>query len=213
VKPAYKIIHGLARFLFQKLYRHEVYGIERLPIGGAIIAPNHNSWMDPPLVLASVKEELAFLAWSGLFKKASLKFLLKKTNAYPISDNLKNVKSFKLISQLIKENHKVVVFPEGGISEDGNLQSIKTGVTLLMTLAECSIVPVYIAGSFEAWPGRRKLPRIKGKTACVFGNPIPWERFSSLDKKEAQEALSKTIERSIEELRQWYKEGAQGTPP
>ena len=68
----------------------------------------------------------------------------------------------------------------------------------------CPIVPVYIQGTYEIWPRNQKLPKIRGKTLCVVGKPLEMSEFSSLGKKEAQELLSKQLQKSIKDLSSPY---------
>ena len=93
------------------------------------------------------------------------------------------------------------------------LQEIKPGIGMLVMRSKAAIVPTYIHGAFDIWSPDKKLPKLFGKTACVFGRPILWESFTHLEKREAQEAIAQELEKAMRALRQWYKDGAKGIPP
>ena len=201
------------RLLFKLFYNHKIYGTSLIPPGAAIVAANHCSFFDPPIIAASLPEEGYFLARSSLFKNAFLKLLIENLNAYPVSGTAQDLNSFKIIARLLKENKKAVIFPEGIRSYDGSLGEIKTGVAMLAIKANCPIIPLYIHGSFEVWPRQEKLFKFKGKTGCVFGHPLYPEIDPAKTKKQQQELLTERLKESIIGLRNWYLDGAKGTPP
>ena len=84
---------------------------------------------------------------------------------------------------------------------------------MLVARSKTAVIPAYIHGTYTIWSRRQKLPKLWGKTACVFGTPILWEHFSHLDKKEAQKAFTAKLAESMHALRVWYVNGAKGTPP
>lgn len=198
--------------LFKLLYRHKVYGIEHLIPGAAIIAPNHASFWDPPLIAASAPEEMTFLARASLFTPF-MSFFLSRLHVLP-AKGAESLESLKLINSLLKEEKKVVIFPEGKRTDDGHLGSFKTGIAMLALRANCPIIPVYIYGTYSIWERSRRFPRFFGRTACVFGSPISPAPYLSLPKKEAQESLAQTVRRSIEALETWYATGdLKSSPP
>src|SRR3990167_8582622 len=208
----YRLVIVLITFWFKIFYRHKVYGIEHYPKGSAIIAPNHVSFLDPPLIAISCPEEVSFLARETLFK-SKLSFIIKALNTYPIKKGESNIKIMKVIYQMLKNERKVLLFPEGTRAETNELGPIRPGIGVLLLKSESAILPVYIHGTFEIWNRNRKLPKIFGKTACVFGSPILWEDYADIDRKEAQEMIAQRLVLAINELKRWYDEGAQGIPP
>jgi 1-acyl-sn-glycerol-3-phosphate acyltransferase len=212
MKLFYKCVRNSVKSIFSILYRHKIYGKEHLPPGRALIAPNHTSFYDPPIIAISCQEEIAFLARKSLFSK-TLGPLIRKLNAYPVTGTSQDLNSFKLICWLLNENKKVVIFPEGSRSQTGELGSIKSGIGMLAMRGHSPIIPAYIHGSYNVWNRTRCFPKIFGKTACVFGSPIHWEDFNHLGKKESQEAIAETLKHAIQNLKKWYDDGAVGTPP
>lgn len=213
MKLFYGLAYGLSKVFFNLFYRHQVFGENHVPKGPCIIAANHASFYDPPILAISSKEEVIFLAKGTLFRNAFFKWLISHLNAYPLSGTVHDMASIKLIMQFLKEKKKIVIFPEGKRSFDGNLLPIKPGISFLMSRCQCPIVPVYIHGAYDVWPRQKFLPALWGKTACIFGSPLSWEDFENLPKKQAQEHLAVAIHHSLENLKEWYLNGAKGTPP
>lgn len=213
MKPLFWTVRNFTKLYIQLFYRHEVYGQEHVMPGRAIIAPNHASFIDPPLVAASWPEEVSFLARKSLFDSFLVGWAIKRLNAYPVTGTAQDLGSIKVICHLLNENKKVVIFPEGNRTPDGSLGPIKSGIGMLALRCHAPIMPVYIHGSFDVWDRTRKFPKLRGKTACVIGSPIDWQQFSHLDKKAAQEAIAIKVRESLEVLRSWYESGAKGSPP
>jgi 1-acyl-sn-glycerol-3-phosphate acyltransferase len=198
--------------LVRIFYLHKVYGKEHLRPGGAMIASNHSSFLDPPLVGSSCPEKIHFLARDTLFHFAPLGWLLPQLNTHPVHRGKGNLDTLKMTMELVRGGKKVVIFPEGKRSSDGTLQPGQLGIGMLVQRTGCRIQPVYTHGTFEVWNNQRKFPKLFGRTACVFGSPIEYSE-SQLDKKEAQAEIVNTIMEKISALRKWYLDGAKGSPP
>jgi 1-acyl-sn-glycerol-3-phosphate acyltransferase len=209
----YKIGRLCFYSLFTFIYRHKTYGQENLPQGAAIIAPNHQSYYDPPLLGFSCPEEIFYLARNSLFKRPLLGPIIRLLNAYPLSGSSSDRGSIKSIQSLLSREKKVVIFPEGIRSSNGQLSQIKPGIALLAFRSHAPIVPVYIHGTFDIWPRNRIFPKLWGKTACVFGHPFYPDQFSHLEKKKAQQILGDVLSEKIALLREWYIQGAKGPIP
>ncbi|HRD55859.1 MAG TPA: lysophospholipid acyltransferase family protein [Parachlamydiaceae bacterium] len=197
MKLFYPAVSGFLKIYFRLFYQLKVYGLENLPDGAAILAPNHASFFDPPVIAASCKEEVSFLARASLFRHFLFGSLISKLNAHPVTGTAQDLASIKLICNLLKENKKVVVFPEGIRTEDGELGEIKPGIGMLSLRANAPIVPVFIKGTYEVWSKDKKWPKPWGHISCTFGKAIYPQEFSMLGKKEAQEALAEAVKNSL----------------
>lgn len=209
----YKCVLLSVRFLFRLFYRHKVYGLEHFPQGSAIIAANHTSFLDPPLVAISSPQEIHFLAKGSLFHAPFFGSFIRRLNAHPLKREATDMGAFKLVLKLLNEGKKVLVFPEGKRSATGELQPLQKGIAFFMTQAHASIVPTYAHGTHAIWERARRLPKLRGKTACVFGSPLTWQEFSHLDKREAQQAIMERLRTALLALKSWYDAGAKGSPP
>jgi 1-acyl-sn-glycerol-3-phosphate acyltransferase len=209
----YKVVLFLVFWFFKIVYRNRIYGAENFHPGSAILAANHCSFYDPPLLSVSTPYEVHFLARKTLFDPFLFGRLIRRLNAHPVSGKAQDVAVFKTIVRLMKEGKKVIIFPEGKRSKDGSLHPMKPGVAMLILRTGAAVVPAYLHGTFAIWPSRRKLPRLSGKTACVFGTPLHFKPDPDKDPKEQQEEVSLEIEKAILALKKWYEEGAVGSPP
>jgi 1-acyl-sn-glycerol-3-phosphate acyltransferase len=187
---------------FRLFYRVRVYGRENIPQGRAIIAPNHASFLDPPLLGAIWPEEIHFLARASLFNSTPLKFLLSCLNTHPVQGSVQDLNSLKLICQLLNSDQKIVIFPEGVRSDTGQLQSVKAGVMMLALRTKSPLIPVYLHGTFEAWPRQKRWPTAGHPLTIVIGQPIDIEPYCHLGKKEGQRLLAEKLQASLETLRQ-----------
>lgn len=203
----YKVILWSVFWFFKIVYRHTIYGAGDFYPGAAILAANHVSFYDPPLLSISSPYEVHFLARKTLFDWPLFGKLIRRLNAHPVSGKAQDIAVFKTIVQLMREGKKVIIFPEGTRSSDGNLQTIKPGISLIIGRTGAAVIPAYLHGTFSVWPRKRKLPKLFGKTACVFGKPL---HFS---KETPQEEIAQSIHDAIAGLRAWYENGAKGELP
>ncbi|HSX26560.1 MAG TPA: (d)CMP kinase [Chlamydiales bacterium] len=213
MKLSYFIIYSLARLFFKLCFRLKIYGLEHFRPGAAILASNHTSHYDPPVLSISCPEEVHFLARASLFDVPLLGRLIHILNSHPIERGTSDATTFRLMIQLLQEGNKLIIFPEGSRSPNGELQPLERGLGFLVQKAKCRIIPAYIKGAYEAWPRKQKFPKLFGKMAVAFGTPIEWEEFESLDKKEAQVFITKRAEQAIHQLKEWFDKGAAGHPP
>jgi len=213
LRPFYGFILVVTWIWMKLFYRHKLYGKEHFPKGAALIASNHVSMLDPPALAISFPEEIHFLAKDSLFKKFLLGWIIRKLNSHPVSRTGGDASTIKMITKLLKNDKKVLIFPEGTRSETGEVGEILPGTGFLGYISKSPILPVYIDGTYKIWPIKKRLPKLFGKITCVIGTPILFEEFSHLEKKEAIAQLSKQVTLSLQELKKWIEKGKKGSPP
>jgi 1-acyl-sn-glycerol-3-phosphate acyltransferase len=147
--------------------------------GPALLIANHQSFVDPVLVGLATRRHLSFLARQTLFRRPALAWLLRHLSAVPIDHEGVGKEGIKAILEQLRAGRAVVVFPEGTRSRDGKLQPLRPGVQLLIKRTEAPIVPVGIAGAYDAWPRTQHLPTpaplflpAEGGIAVVVGKPL-----------------------------------------
>lgn len=201
--------------IFAKLfYRHKVYGKEHVPRSSAIIASNHCSFLDPPLIGISSPIEVHFLARATLFKRPAFAWLIRQLNTHPVAPGKENVQTFRMITKLIAKGERVVLFPEGRRSQTGELLKGQLGIGMLVMRSKAVVVPTYTHGTFPIWSRGRRFPKLFGqRTAVVFGTPLDFSNIDLQDKKKSQQEIAETIMETIGNLKSWYLAGAKGTPP
>ncbi len=201
----YKASFFLLRGFFKIAYAHEIIIPEGVVYpAGAIVAANHASFLDPPLVAISWPEPIHFLARKTLFDNKLLCPLITSLNAHPLTGN-NDSSSLKLACKLLSEGKKILLFPEGTRSPDGELAPFKQGVGMLSRKSGAAIIPTYIHGSYNAWPKNKKYPNLfTTKTACVFGKPILLSEFDEQDPKALQLKIAARLQDEILELKRFY---------
>ena len=210
----YRVVLFLAWSFFKIFYRHRVYGTEHFYSEAAIIAGNHASYYDPPILAISWPQEVHFLAKEGLFKNRFFGGLIRNLNAHPVSGDAGDIAVFKTVCGLLNEGKKIILFPEGQRCFKDELElPLKPGIALLVSRTQSAAIPAYIHGTFTVWNRLRSFPKFFGKTVCVFGSPVKWSDFAHMDKKLGQRAFLEELARRMEALRLWYLDGAKGTPP
>jgi len=210
---SYRFVVVIFRFVLKLFYRLRVYGKVHFRPGAAVIAANHVSYFDPPIISVSCPEEVHFLAREPLFRVPIFGKIIRALNSHPVSRDASDAHTFRVLIQLLQAGQKVILFPEGSRSLDGQLQPLERGLAFLVYKARCTILPVYVDGAFKAWKRGSRLPRPYGRIRCVFGSPIEWGEFEGLDKKEAMERITKRTESAIIALKNWLDNGALGEPP
>jgi 1-acyl-sn-glycerol-3-phosphate acyltransferase len=169
--------------------------------GPVLVVANHQSFLDPILVGLASRRHLCFLARKTLFRNRFFARLIRSLNAVPIDQDGVAKDGLKTIVELLRKGHAVVVFPEGERTADGVMHEFKAGIHLLLRKAETTIVPVGIAGAYDAWPRWRMLPvpaplflPSSEKTLAVsVGQPLDGRRFSSLPRTRALAELFHAI--------------------
>lgn len=167
---------------FRVVYRHKRVGIDNIPRTGAVlVVANHGSYLDPPAVGCGIRRRQAdYLARASLFKFKPFGWLITQLYSTPIKQGAGDAGAMKLTIQKMNEGKLMLVFPEGSRSDDGTLGEFQRGVAVLLKRAHCQIVPVGIAGAYEAWPRGRKFPRIFTKRIVVcYGEPISSDELMS----------------------------------
>lgn len=189
------------KILFRFFYKMEVHyhGIEKLPKGGGLIVSNHVSFLDPTIIGSGLEEHIHYVARSTLFR-SWFGSLIRQVGAIPIKRGGINPETFRAIQQVVANEKKILLFPEGTRSKDGKLQDIKPGVLLIIERVKCPIYPVYIRGSYDIWNSSRRMPKLSGKIVVVYGPPINPEVFKGLPKKEARTLLQAKLKESLSEL-------------
>ena len=161
-------VWGLARALF----RIRFHGVEHVPpVGPVVLAPNHVSFMDPVLVTIPIHRPLHYMALEPFFRVRGLGGLIRWCRAFPVREEEGDGQAAQVALRVLRRGEPLVIFPEGGRSRDGALQPFRTGAFRLALAARAPVVPVTIAGAFEAWPPRRRLPR-PGRIAVTYHRPL-----------------------------------------
>ena len=153
---AYRIVSRILKGFFCLYNRLKIKGQKNVPAKGAcILAPNHQSYADAPLVLAGLPwSELGqyyFYATEEHVKSQYRRKMAAQSNVIVMERaNLKN--SILKLAKVLREGHRVIIFPEGARTHDGGTVPFKKTFAILAKELNVPIVPVCIRGAFEALP-------------------------------------------------------------
>lgn len=194
----YAFLRNCAKLYYIIVYKIIVVGRENIPEakGGYIIASNHVSNNDPPVVGITFKGKYTFMAKDELFhKNPLLTWLITQLGAFPVKRGAKDgAQAIEKALQSLKDGRIFVIFPEGTRSKDGTLGRAKSGVTLIAAQAKAPVVPVFIKY------GRKKFRR---QILVSVGEMIPAEKFDvDIEDKRALKQLSSTIMDEIAKLQE-----------
>jgi len=200
---AYSVFRSMYRFLFKVLFRWEAYGLEHIPeSGGAILAVNHASALDPPLGGVALDRKIWVLGRSNLIKNRLLDFVFACQHLVPITRGVADITATKKIINLIRSGEIVLMFPEGTRSVDGTLGPGKEGVGMFVRHAKADVIPCYISGSWQALPKGALVPRLR-KVRITYGPMIKYAEFKDIPKtREGSQQISQKIMDRIAALKQ-----------
>ena len=171
MKIGYRAAWLILHVFFGLYLRWKVYNRERVPrTGSVILAANHASFLDPPLVGTALPRGIYYLARQSLFRFPVLGSGLRYLDAIPV-DREAGASGLKTILDRLFNGGAIILFPEGTRSPDGNFLPARSGIGLAVIKSEAPVVPVRIFGSNLAWGRPHTLPR-PHKVIVKFGNPI-----------------------------------------
>jgi len=196
--PFYGFFHYLAWTVHGMWFRGEVVGTENFPLTGPfLIASNHASHLDPPLVGSQVARQMRFFARKSLWANRLLAWWLDRVETIPVERDSGDVGAIKRVLQALKEDRAVILFPEGTRTPDGHLQKPKAGVGLMACKTGVPVVPCRVYGSFEAYGKGARVPRFGTPVTVVFGPPIPASDYDdpALGKARYETAAQRIMDR------------------
>ncbi|MEO7039827.1 MAG: lysophospholipid acyltransferase family protein [Candidatus Elarobacter sp.] len=173
--------------------RVQVLGREKVPMsGGLLVAANHISNLDPPLLGVALPRPVSYMAKQELFAMPVLKQVLPHVYAFPVDRQAGGTAALRAALRLIKEGRCVGIFPEGGRNVSGTNQE-KAGAAFLAAASGVPVVPAAIVGT-------RNL-RLFGKVTVIFGDPIHVVRNRQSDGGDLEKGAAEIMQqiRALEE--------------
>jgi len=186
---------------FRAFYGLRIEGREHLVTEGAVlVAANHQSYLDPPLLANLYDTPIYFVARKTLFR-GFCNWLYRQWNAFPLDQDKADLAGLKHIIRLLKAGQRVAIFPEGARTLDGNIDVAAPGVGFVAAKSGAVIQPVRIRGAFEALP-RGASFLCPSRISLTVGPAIrltPTE-LQQAAAKDGYDLLAKRIMRAITEL-------------
>lgn len=188
------------RFLFATYFRWRVFGAENVPKTGAVIlAANHASFADPPMVGAGLHRDINYLARQSLFRFPIVGRILVSWNSVPVDREGGGAKGLKVILDRLLGGAGIILFPEGTRTPDGKLQPAQPGIGLIVAKSDAPVVPVRVFGSFEAW-GRDRKVSLPKRIAIRYGEPMQFQKLRAEAKNCSRERLKQIYQKIADEI-------------
>lgn len=194
----YFITLRLIVIVLKVFFRIEIVGRENIPSHGAfILACNHTSYFDPPILAAGCfRRRLNFLAKEELFRHRLFAWYIRHLGAFPIRREGSDISAVKESIRRMRRGEPLVIFPEGGRSKDGILREGLPGIALLATREHIPVVPAFIKGANAVFGGKRvPAPFMFPKIYVGFGEPLFFNANDAVSYGEIAERIMGAIKR------------------
>ncbi len=178
------LMRFLAWLVINIVYRIRPTGLENIPkTGPAIVVCNHVSFMDPIILGGSVARPMRFVMYYKIFQMPFLSFLFRNAKAIPIASKSEDEElmraAFEKVDAELAAGNIVCVFPEGGLTTDGEVQRFKPGIEKIIERRPVPVIPVALGRLWGSWFSRRKsggirkIPgRLFARVPVVIGTPV-----------------------------------------
>ena len=197
----YSILHFFTYPLARLLFRFRVMGSENVPdTGPVIIAANHASYVDIPLIGCALKRPTNYMAKEVLFQNPIMGWFYRTLGGLPIRRFHSKEKLGEAVKRL-NEGQMLVMYPEGRRSLDGHVKRGMPGIGLLVMQTGARVVPAYIRGTHKVMPVGSMWIRFHPVT-LMFGQPIDFKELimNSEPSKELYREISQRVMTQIEHL-------------
>lgn len=188
----YLFFRKLLSIVFHIKYRITLHHEENLAglTGGYIIASNHLTMLDPPMIASCVRGKFSFMAKEELFhKNPFVTFVITRCGAFPVVRGSGDNAPIEKAVEVLRQNRIFVIFPEGTRSKDGRIGRVKSGVALIAGQSAAPVLPVCLKYS-----GKRNVD-------VCFGKLIPAEELRiDGDDRKALRNVSKRIQSDLVSL-------------
>jgi 1-acyl-sn-glycerol-3-phosphate acyltransferase len=172
---SYRIGWHAFRLVYATYFRWRVFGAEHVPLsGGVILASNHASFIDPPLVGAGIKRDINYLARESLFRFPGIGALLRSWNSVPVDRDGGGAKGLKIILDRLLAGGGIILFPEGTRTKDGHLLPARSGIGLIVIKSSAPVVPARVFGTYQAYGRHLKIPRPR-RVVVKYGSPMNFD--------------------------------------
>jgi len=183
----YDVAKVVVKAILLTTFRFGVVGAEKVPRdGGLIVAANHISNFDPPILGVAVPRPVWYMAKKELFAMPIIRWLIPRLNAFPVDRQAGGTAALRASLRMLKEGRTIVIFPEGGRNVTGTNEE-KAGAAFLAAAAGVPVVPAAIGGTRRLRPFRR--------VTVVFGEPMRVVRNRQSDGDDLEKGTATIMQR------------------
>jgi 1-acyl-sn-glycerol-3-phosphate acyltransferase len=177
MKFSYLMGWSLFRLLFATYFRWKIFSRENVPVAGPVIlASNHASFLDPPLVGSALPREINYLARESLFRFPVVGAILRSWNSVPVDRDGGSPSGLRNILNRLQKGGGIILFPEGTRTRDGKLQPARSGIGLTVIKTNAPVVPVRVFGTYEAYGRHMKIP-LPRRVIVKYGKPMLFQKL------------------------------------
>ena len=177
----YTILRFIGYYLYRPFFVKEIKGMENMHKEGCIIASNHASYLDPPIIGFAISKKLNkkvhYLAKIELFRHFFSRVVHKLLEVIPVDRTSKSIFWIKEAKKYLRRGEIIGIFPEGERSKDNKLGKGKTGVIRLALAAKAPVIPIGITGTYSLLSINKKFPKIKKIVRINIGKPIYFDKY------------------------------------
>lgn len=196
MNPVYYCGWLFFRTLFRVVFCCRAFNANRVPPSGSvIIASNHASYFDPPLVGSCLDRGINYLARDSLFRFPVLGWLLRKWDSVPVDRDGGGAAGLRAIFDRLQAGGTIILFPEGTRTHDGNFLPARSGLGLVVIKSTAPVVPVRVFGTFEAYGRHMKFPK-PHRIMVKFGEPMNFAALRT-EAKQCTKARLKVIYQQV----------------
>jgi len=200
MNPVYFIGWSFFRLVYATYFRWRVFNAARVPLDGPVIlASNHASFLDPPLVGSGLHRPINYLARESLFRYPGIGWLLRKWNSVPVDRDGGGAAGLRAILDRLLAGGAIILFPEGTRTKDGKLQPVRSGIGLTVIKSDAVVIPVRTFGTFEAYGRNHKFPR-PFRVAVKYGEPMKFEALRAEAKTCSKPRLKEIYQQVADEI-------------
>ncbi len=200
MNPVYYAGWSFFRLMYATYFRWRVYNPERVPLTGPVIlASNHASFLDPPLVGCGVHRGINYLGRENLFRQPFVGWLFRQWNSIPVDRDGGGAAGLKAILERLLTGGAIILFPEGTRTKDGKLQPARSGIGLTVIKSNAVVVPVRVFNTFECYHRKIKF-HLPMRLSVKYGQPLNFDRLRAEAKTCSKARLKKIYQEVADEI-------------
>jgi 1-acyl-sn-glycerol-3-phosphate acyltransferase len=197
---SYAIGWHFFRFYFSTYHRWRMFNVERVPLQGPVIlASNHASYIDPPLVGVGVRRQINYLARDSIFRVPVLASILRSWEVVPVDRDGGTGRGLKAILDRLARGGAIILFPEGTRSRHGELNRARSGIGLTVIKSTAPVVPARVFGTYAAYGAHKILPRPR-TLAVKYARPMLFEALRTEAQTCAKPRLKEIYQQVADEI-------------